>query len=160
MKKNLIALIFVITVLGFLPNPVVATIAGPRNLELTQRTASFSLLDLDKSTLEKSLGRKLNFREKLALHFAKKKTNKHFSKGKILINEGAGIGKNTGKLQIVAFLLCLLFGILGIYRFYLGYTGMCVIYILTFGLFGIGWLIDLILLIIPNGLTPKGETRY
>jgi len=27
-------------------------------------------------------------------------------------------------------------------------------------LLGIGWLIDIILLIIPNGLTPKGKSNY
>ena len=37
---------------------------------------------------------------------------------------------------------------------------MGVLYIFTLGLFGIGALIDLILLIIPNGLTPKGKSNY
>ncbi len=66
----------------------------------------------------------------------------------------------AGKSQIVAFLLCLFFGLLGVHRFYLGYSGMGVLYLLTGGLFGIGWLIDLLLLIIPGGLTPKGYNSY
>ncbi|CAN5912975.1 hypothetical protein BH11BAC7_BH11BAC7_22970 [soil metagenome] len=65
-----------------------------------------------------------------------------------------------GKSQIVALLLCIFLGPLGIHRFYLGYTGMGILYLFTAGLFGIGWIIDIILLIIPNGLTPKGETSY
>jgi len=71
-------------------------------------------------------------------------------------NKSAGGGKS----QIVALILCIFLGLLGIHRFYLGYTGLGILYLLTFGLFGIGWLIDLILLIIPNGLTPKGKTSY
>lgn len=66
----------------------------------------------------------------------------------------------SGKSQIVALVLCFFLGLLGIHRFYLGYTGLGVLYLLTLGIFGIGWLIDLILLIIPNGLTPKGKTNY
>lgn len=65
-----------------------------------------------------------------------------------------------GKSQIVALLLCIFLGPLGIHRFYLGYTGMGLLYLFTVGLFGIGWLIDIILLIIPNGLTPKGQDSY
>jgi cytoskeletal protein RodZ len=71
-------------------------------------------------------------------------------------NNSAGGGKS----QIVALILCIFLGQIGIHRFYLGYTGLGILYLLTFGLFGIGWLIDLILLIIPNGLTPKGKTSY
>jgi hypothetical protein len=69
-------------------------------------------------------------------------------------------GITAGKSQLVAFLLCFFLGIIGVHRFYLGYTGMGILYIFTAGLFGIGWLIDLILLIIPGGLTPKGSNSY
>lgn len=67
---------------------------------------------------------------------------------------------NGGKLQIVALILCILLGLIGVHRFYLGYTGLGVLYLLTLGIFGIGWIIDIILLIIPNGLTPKGKNNY
>ncbi len=75
-------------------------------------------------------------------------------------NKSSNAAANGGKLQIVALILCILFGVIGVHRFYLGYSGLGVLYLLTFGLFGIGWLIDLILLIIPNGLTPKGRSNY
>lgn len=65
-----------------------------------------------------------------------------------------------GKMQIVALILCVFLGLLGVHRFYLGYSGMGVIYLFTFGLFGFGWLIDTLLLIIPNGLTPKDKDSY
>ncbi len=83
---------------------------------------------------------------------------KLFKKAKFKIKQG--IKKIMGKSQIVAFILCLLLGLIGVHRFYLGYTGMGLLYLFTFGLFGIGWLIDLLLLIIPGGLTPKGKSSY
>lgn len=66
----------------------------------------------------------------------------------------------SGKSQIAAFLLCFFFGVLGIHRFYLGYTIVGVLYLFTFGLLGFGAFIDLILLIFPNGLRPKGYSSY
>lgn len=60
---------------------------------------------------------------------------------------------------IVAFLLFWFLGFLGIHRFYLGYNGMGVLYLFTAAIFGIGWIIDLILFIV-GGLPPKGKDSY
>ena len=51
----------------------------------------------------------------------------------------------------VAFFLCLFLGYLGAHKFYEGKGGMGIVYLFTFGLFGIGWFIDCIsLLCKPN----------
>ena len=59
-----------------------------------------------------------------------------------------------GKSQLVALLLCIFIGALGIHRFYLGYIGIGVIQLLTLGCCGIWSLIDLIR-IITGDLKPK-----
>ena len=61
----------------------------------------------------------------------------------------------SGKSQLVALLLCLFVGFLGIHRFYLGYTWQGVVQLLTLGGFGIWALIDLIK-IITGDLKLKG----
>ena len=48
------------------------------------------------------------------------------------------------KNKIVALVVCIFFGYLGIHYFYVGKIGMGILYLFTFGLFGIGWLIDII----------------
>jgi TM2 domain-containing membrane protein YozV len=60
----------------------------------------------------------------------------------------------SGKSQIVALLLCWVLGIIGIHRFYLGYTWQGIVQILTLGGLGIWTLIDLIRIILGN-LGPK-----
>lgn len=59
-----------------------------------------------------------------------------------------------GKSQVVALILAILLGGIGIHRFYLGHIGMGILYLLTGGLCGIGWLIDIIL-IATGSLEPK-----
>ena len=63
--------------------------------------------------------------------------------------QGARYGRPKNKW--VAFVLCLLFGIVGVHKFYEGRIGIGVVYLFTLGLFGIGWLVDCITLLCkPN----------
>lgn len=59
-----------------------------------------------------------------------------------------------GKSQLTAVLLAFFLGGLGIHRFYLGYTGLGILELLTFGVFGILALIDFIR-ILTGDLKPK-----
>ena len=62
-------------------------------------------------------------------------------------NFGGGGAKN----KWIAFLLCFFLGYLGAHKFYEGKTGLGILYLFTFGLFGIGWLIDCIAILFkPN----------
>lgn len=46
-----------------------------------------------------------------------------------------------------AYILCLFLGFLGVHKFYENKIGMGILYLLTGGLFGIGWLVDIIIYI-------------
>ncbi len=64
---------------------------------------------------------------------------------------GAGIMPGVSrKSKTVALLLCIFLGGLGAHKFYVGKIGMGIVYLCTVGLFGVGWLIDLILIISGN----------
>ena len=51
------------------------------------------------------------------------------------------------KNKITALILCVLFGIFGVHRFYVGKTGTGLLYLFTGGLFLIGCIVDIILII-------------
>ena len=63
------------------------------------------------------------------------------------------------KSKTTALILSILVGGLGVDRFYLGYTGMGVLKLLTAGCFGILWLIDIIN-IATGKLTPADGSPY
>ncbi|MBD5112851.1 MAG: TM2 domain-containing protein [Ruminococcaceae bacterium] len=59
--------------------------------------------------------------------------------------------KGTPKDKWVAFILCFFLGVVGAHRFYEGKVGTGLLYFFTGGLLGIGWLVDLIILLTkPN----------
>lgn len=69
----------------------------------------------------------------------------------------------AGKDWSVAFGLCVLFGLFGIHRFYTGHLLIGLLYIVTFGFFGIGWAIDITMLALGSyrdsyGFTLKNRT--
>lgn len=61
------------------------------------------------------------------------------------------------KSKIAALLLCFFLGYLGIHRFYVGKIGTGIIWLLTGGLFGIGALVDFILIIIGKFKDKQGN---
>jgi len=61
-------------------------------------------------------------------------------------NAAVGVG-GKALSKWVAFCLCFFLGFLGAHKFYEGKSGMGILYIFTVGLFGIGVLIDLIVIL-------------
>ena len=54
----------------------------------------------------------------------------------------------SDKNRWAAFFLCLFFGGLGFHKFYVGKVGSGILYLFTGGLFGIGWFVDIIRILI------------
>ena len=105
-----------------------------------QKEMSFTEL---KSVMTELKGGDLSFKEKVALKLFKKKIVKNFQKA-----------SGEGKSQLTAVLLAFFLGGIGVHRFYLGYTLIGVIQILTLGGLGIWSLIDFIR-ILTGSLQPK-----
>lgn len=102
-------------------------------------------LALTPGKIRKETGKKLSLKQIIVLKKAQKKIKKS------LTGNAAG-----GKSQLVALLLVVLVGALGIHRFYLGYIGIGIIQLLTMGGCGIWALIDMIR-IITGDLQPKDD---
>lgn len=51
------------------------------------------------------------------------------------------------KSKLITLLLCFFLGYLGLHRFYAGKIGTAIIWLLTAGLFGIGWIVDFFIIL-------------
>ena len=71
-----------------------------------------------------------------------------------VVNNNTNTNMNTNggyypyKSRLTALLLCLFLGGIGAHRFYVGKIGTGILWLFTVGIFGIGWVIDLLLLIV------------
>ena len=65
------------------------------------------------------------------------------SSDKRAVGENNNFGYSA-KNRVVALVICVFFGEFGIHYFYVGKIGTGLLYMFTFGLFGIGWFIDII----------------
>ncbi len=63
---------------------------------------------------------------------------------------------SSPKSRLVALLLCFFLGTLGLHKFYLGRTGMGILYLFTFGLCGFGVLVDFLVLLLGTPRDSQG----
>ncbi|MEN0045942.1 MAG: TM2 domain-containing protein [Bacteroidota bacterium] len=103
-------------------------------------------LNLTPKKIKEQTGEKLSLKEVMALKTAQRKVKK--------LQADDGTGERGSKSQLVALLLAIFLGALGIHRFYLGYVGIGILQLLTAGGCGIWALIDIILIATGN-LQPK-----
>lgn len=117
---------------------------GQQNLSVDE------FLSLTPKEIKERTGKKLSLKETAALKLAQKKIKKELKKS------GGGAAP---KSQLTALLLVIFVGFLGIHRFYLGYTTIGIIQLLTLGGCGIWSLIDLIR-IVTGDLKPADGSEY
>lgn len=65
--------------------------------------------------------------------------------------------QTSPKNRWVALLLCLLLGMIGAHKFYVGKIGMGFLYLFTGGLFGVGWMVDCIFILLGVSTDKQGR---
>jgi TM2 domain-containing membrane protein YozV len=63
----------------------------------------------------------------------------------------------SDKNKITALLLCIFLGGLGVHRFYVGKVGTGIVWLLTGGVFGIGWIVDIVMIAVGKFKDKQGN---
>ena len=141
MKRFTLVFLFFIAIYGNASAFVMASISANKS-NLTAST----ILQIGEKT-----PRKLSFKETFALKMVQKRLKKQNP------NDTNDTKGESPRSQLGALLFCWFLGVLGIHRFYLGYTFIGIIQLLTLGCLGIWTLIDFILLILGELPDSKGR---
>lgn len=136
----------------FLAQPSYASPKISQPIKRDLNVASFQqLLEITPHEYTALTGKKLSFGEVIKLKLSQQLFKQKILKGKAFDDEP--------KSQIIAMLLCVLVGFLGVHRYYLGYTTIGIVQTLTFGGCLIWWIID-IFLILGDSLGPADGSDY
>lgn len=102
----------------------------------------------------KYCGQKIESTAAYCSYCGARQNNAEIEQQPIVINnviQSAALDATTSeKSKIAALVLCIFLGGLGVHRFYVGKIGTGILWLLTAGVFGIGWIIDIIM-ILCNG---------
>lgn len=63
----------------------------------------------------------------------------------------------SNKSRLITLLLCLFLGEFGIHRIYVGKIGTGLIWLFTAGFFGIGWIIDIVMILLGTFSDKEGN---
>lgn len=146
------------SVFAYVVNPVENTTKLPefaQSLVGDQALTTESFLELTPKKIREITGQKLSLKEVVGLKIAQKQIKKEMKR----VQKGKSSSQSGPKSQLIALLLVILVGGLGIHRFYLGYTTIGIIQLLTLGGCGIWALIDLVR-IVTGDLLPADGSAY
>ena len=109
----------------------------------------------EKTKFCKFCGQKISEDAVICIHCGRQVEQLKNEQSQVIVNN-TNVNKNTGghgraKNKWISLFLCIFLGYIGAHKFYEEKAGMGVLYLFTFGFFGIGWFIDTIALIFkPN----------
>jgi len=78
----------------------------------------------------------------------------NFMSTKLVDTGGKSKSEKNGLFTLV---ICIFFGTMGLHRFYVGKSGTGILYLLTAGCLGIGWIVDMISLLTGHFKDSSGK---
>lgn len=67
------------------------------------------------------------------------------------------LGTPSDKNRLTTLILCIVAGFMGVHRFYAGRAGSGVLWLLSFGLLGVGWIYDIVMIATGEFVDDKGN---